>query len=149
MNKEKTLTEYVDPNDLNTHPDFNPNIDDKFIELMQSAMEGETPVFYAAVPLCICIPFDIDYRPDKPEIGKQLIEEYYQGFENNDFPPLIVYPNGKWFIVSDDYMKLFAYLRGNPTHVPCYIMGDTDNNLIQNKQGPINPKDLGKIFGFE
>lgn len=54
---------------------------------------------------------------------------------------------GTWFIVSDDYIPLFAALTGLPDYVPCRVLGKPDSTLLRNVQGPIDPEEVPKLPG--
>ena len=138
----------VKPEDVSVDPGLRPNDDPTFDLLFGQAMKGITPVYFGAVPLELCIPADPDYRPDTHPIGAQAIEATFQEGASGNFSNLIVYPRGRWFVVSDDYIPLFAYLRGSPDYVPCWILGKPDNELVKDLQGPIAPTDLPKAFGL-
>lgn|GEM_PF-3692089 len=45
-------------------------------------------------------------------------------------------------MVSDDYISLFAALRGLPDYVPRYILGRPENPHIRDLQGPIRQQDV-------
>ena len=125
-----------------------PNKDSTFDRLFEQAMKGETPVYFGAVPLALCIPADPDYRPDMHNIGAQAIEIALNDAKRGNFHNLIVYPRGIWFVVSDDYIPLFASLRGLPDYVPCWILGKPNNELVKDLQGPISVTALPQAFGI-
>jgi len=52
-------------------PDITPRHDERLTELYMGAISGNVPVYFAAVPLAICVPFDLDYRPDLHAVGAQ------------------------------------------------------------------------------
>ena len=134
---------------IHIDPDLMPKPDDTYIHLFGEAMEGRVPVYFATVPLALCVPFDLDYRPDLHRIGGQAIEAAIEDGKNQKFYYMVVYPHGKWFVVADDYIPLFAALRGRPDYVPCWILGKPDNDQLKDVQGPIAVADLRKIFGLD
>jgi len=139
---------YVNPKDLKIDPRLNPKIDEVFVDLVKKALTGEVLVYFGAVPTVLCVPYDLDFRPDKHEIAKQLIDKYTEDNDNNEFHHLMVYPRGIWFIVPDDYIELFATFKGLPAYVPCWIFGKTDNEYVKDIQGPIHPENVRKLLGF-
>jgi hypothetical protein len=141
--------EIVNLKDIHTHPDLSPKLDETFISLMQKALEGEVPVYFAAVPLVLCVPFDLDYRPDLHHIAAQVIAEYAKDLNNKTFHKMLVYPRGKWFIVGDHYLELFSTFEALPAYAPCWILGKLDNEHVRDLQGPISPDDFKKIFGYD
>ncbi len=61
-----------------------------------------------------------------------MIEEW----SNGQVQKLFVYQRGKWFVVSDDYIVLFAALNGLPDYVPCWVLGKPEGDLVRDVQGP-------------
>jgi hypothetical protein len=59
--------------ELHLHPDLTPKEDPTLTHLMQEAYEGRVPVYYAEVPLALCVPGDPDYRPDLHPAGEAAI----------------------------------------------------------------------------
>ncbi len=111
-------------------------------------MKARLPVYFAAVPLILCVPFDLDYRPDLHPIGRKAIEASRRASRQNNFHRLIVYPRRKWFAISDDYIHLFAALEGRPDYLPCFILGKPDNEMLRDVQGPIAAEDVPRILGM-
>jgi len=129
-------------------PDLTPNIDERFIELYMSAIVGKSPVFFAEIPLSLCVPFDIDYRPDKHPVGAEAIQREINRSRTKHSTPMIVYPRGIWFMVCDDYIQLFAALQELPTYVPCFILGEPDNPLINVLKGPLTQEEVNHAIGL-
>lgn len=136
------------PSDIRSLPDLTPKHDERFSALLQCAASGDVPVYFAAVPLAICVPFDLDYRPDLHPVGEQAISQMIDGWTKGQFQKLFVYQRGKWFVVSDDYITLFAALQGQPDYVPCWVLGKPDSDLVRDVQGPIATKDVPKLLGI-
>jgi len=135
--------------DLKIDPSLQPKPDPEWLRLAEAALKGQVPAYLAWVPLILCVPFDQDYRPDLHPMGRQAIHQFVEAAKLQESNSLIVYPRGKWFVVSDDYIQLFAALEGRPPFLPCVIMGKPENEMIRNLQGPIDPKDVRKVFGLE
>jgi len=139
----------VNVSEIKIDPLLRPKTDPEWMRLAEGALKGEIPVYFAAVPLILCIPFDLDYRPDLHPHGQQAIRLFVEMANRQEFQNLIVYPRGKWFVISDNYIELFAALEGKPDFLPCFIMGVSNSDMVRDLQGPIDPKDLRKVFGFE
>jgi hypothetical protein len=135
-------------NELHTLPELTPKHDETFLRLAQEAIQGTLPVYFAAVPLVLCVPFDPDYRPDRHPIGKQAIQAYAERGAKGNMQPIVVYPRGAWFVVSDDYITLFAAILGNPDYVPCWVMGKPDAEYARDIQGPIAVNEVPKALGL-
>jgi hypothetical protein len=138
----------IAPSALHSLPGLTPKHDERFLALLQGAVSGGVPVYFAAVPLAICVPFDLDYRPDLHPVGAQAINQMVEAWNTEKFPKLFVYQRGKWFVGSDDYIPLFAALRGLPDYVPCWVLGEPDSDLVRDVQGPIAPEDVPKLLGL-
>jgi hypothetical protein len=138
----------VATSDIHFLPDLTPKHDERLSELLLGAVSGDVPVYFAAVPLAICVPFDLDYRPDLHPVGAQAIREMAGDWSKGQFSRLFVYQRGKWFVVSDDYIPLFAALTGVPDYVPCWVLGKPDSDLLRDVQGPIAPNDVPKLLGI-
>jgi hypothetical protein len=69
-----------------------------------------------------------------------IIEGYinfFEGLEKEETPPPIyVYPDDKYFIMSDDYNAYHTYLRKGYTEIPCILMGDSNSDFILDKSEP-------------
>ena len=131
--------------ELHLIPDLTPK-DDRLTHLMQEAYEGRVPLFYAEVPLALCVPGDLDCRPDLHPAGKAAIRLAMENWRKQKPVSLLVYPRGVWFVVSDDYPALFACLRGLPEYVPCWVLGKPDSPVVKNVQGPIPIEDARRIL---
>jgi hypothetical protein len=141
-------TRRVPISDLHFLPGLVPARDERFMELLQGAYSGEVPVYFAAVPLAICVPFDLDYRPDLHPVGREAIDQTAGAWSKGQFRNLFAYQRGAWFVVSDDYIPLFAALRGLPDYVPCWVLGKPDSDLVRDVQGPIAQTDIPRLLGF-
>ena len=105
-------------------------------------------MYYGEVPIGQLVPFDLDYHPDKHPIKSKLIDTFVEEWKQGHFRKMLVYPRGAWFVVSDDYITLFAVLRGRPDYVPCWILGEPEHDQLENVQGPIAQADVRKILGM-
>ena len=136
----------IDPRQVKIDPELAPRLDPMWFELADKAMKGTLPVYFAAVPLVLCIPFDLDYRPDLHPIGAAFIDNTIDAWKRNEFEHVIAYPRGTWFVISDDYITLFAALQGRPDYLPCWVLGKPDNDLIRHLRGPIALEQVKTIF---
>lgn len=132
--------------DLKTSPDLTPKRDDTFIKLIQGAVKGEVPVYLASVPLGFCVPFDLDYRPDLHPMGAAAIRSIIRDPKLS--AAMIAYPRGKWFVISDDYIRLFAALRRPVDSIMCWVLGESDNDLVRVLQGPLALVDVPRTLGL-
>ncbi len=146
--KERVMTLREPRQRLRIDPALNPKRDEEWMRLAEACLKGDVPVFFAGVPLVLCVPFDLDYRPDLHPAGRQAIDTVKQDWINQRPHYLVVYPRGKWFVVSDDYIQLFAALEGRPDYLPCWVLGRPDNDMVLDVQGPIAQEDVRTIMGF-
>jgi len=134
--------------DLHVLPELSPKPDERFSTLLSEAVSGEMQVFYAAVPLALCVPFDLDYRPDLHPVGAMAIKQTAEEWSSGRFQNMFVYQRGKWFVVSDDYVVLFAALSGLPDYLPCWVLGKPEGDLVRDVQGPIAANDVARLLGL-
>src|SRR5260370_30326963 len=123
--------------DLKIDSSLQPKSDPEWLRLADGALKAQVPVYFAAVPLILCVPFDLDYRPDVHPVGQQAIRAFVEMADRQEFQNLIVYPRGKWFMISDHYIELFAALEAKPDFLPCFIMGKRVTNSISPGDPPI------------
>ncbi len=149
MASDRDGTERIRVADIHVSPDLCPRRDDHFARLLERALANELPVYFAAVPLAQCIPYDIDYRPDLHPVGEAAIEQAVRDAGAQKLPPLVVYPRGVWFVVADDYIPLFAALRGRPEYIPGLILGQpAQTEGLADLQGPLAPDVVRRALGF-
>jgi len=139
---------HVKASDIHFDPDLTPARDETFMRHLENALNGTEPIYFAAVPTSICIPFDQDYRPDLHPVGAAAIKLAAEQASNGEHQKLITYQRGYWFIVSDDYIPNFAALTGLPDYLPCFILGKPDHPLVRDLQGPIDPSYFKKHVGL-
>ena len=139
---------YIDPDSIKVNPTLRPNYDNRFTEYYGEAIEGKIPVYYANVPVPLLIPFDPDYRPDKHPIGMKSIEAMQKRWEQQNFNAIYAYQRGFWFVVSDDYISLFAAMMHNYETVVCLVMGELNHPQVTEFQ--LIPKgEVRSAFGLE
>jgi hypothetical protein len=139
----------VDVKDLHVHPDLDPKRDDHLLELMRDALVGAVPLYHAAIPLSVVVPFDSDYDPSRHPAGEAAIKQTCSEWAEGRFSHLVVYQRGPWFIVADDYIPLFAAIRGQPDCVPCWVLGKPKGDLPRDVQGPIRKDEAKRCLGME
>jgi len=132
--------------DLHIDPTLCPAKDELFMSRMMDVMKDRLGLYFAAVPLSLCIPFDQDYRPDLHKIGAPAIKQAAEVARAGNHPNMISYQRGYWFVISDDYIPYFAALTGLPDYVPCFILGEPEHPLIRDVQGPL--ENAGRYLGF-
>jgi hypothetical protein len=65
----------VDPSTVHPLPGLTPKTDERFSYLLSQALDGQIPVYFAAIPLALCVPFDLDYRLDLRPVGAEAIKQ--------------------------------------------------------------------------
>ena len=123
-------------------------MDERLMTLMDQVLAGSLRMYYGEVPIGQLVPYDLDYRPDLHPITKEVIESFIEEWKRGHLQKMIVYQRGTWFVVSDDYITLFAVLRGRPDYVPCWILGKPEHAQVKNVQGPIAQADVNKVLGL-
>lgn len=143
-------SELVPSKSINDHPDLTPPQDSLFADLLKSAVDGETPVYFAALPLRLIKPFSNVYNPRNHPVGRQAISEIQAQWANGQFAPMFVYLQDGAFIMSDDYTIYYASLEGAPDYVPCWVLGPCTSPEACDVQGPIRKEDVRKlVFGSD
>jgi hypothetical protein len=62
--------------------------------------------------------------------------------------PRAVYLRGHWFIVSDDYPTLFAYLKSEWTYVSAIVLGTPEGEGVEIIRGPLRARAAEEaVFG--
>jgi hypothetical protein len=120
-----------------------------FQYLLQEALYGKLPVYFAAVKLARIRRFDPVFRPEKTRDGPEVVSQIMDQWRAGNFGRMWVYPKGKLFIVSDDYFTLAAAEKGQPDFVPCWVLGPVDAEGAADIQGPIKQDSLRKMMGVE
>ena len=132
---------------LKIDPATAPKSDETLIRLIQAAVKGTVPVYFAIIPLSLCGPFDTEYRPDVHPGVAALTEARAKQVTEQPIA-MLVYPKGRWFVVSDDYPTLWAYQRALPDYVPCVVLGKPEGEGVEIVQGPLTPEEAkAAIFG--
>jgi len=139
--------ERVRVDSLKIDPATAPKSDETLIRLIREAVHGKVPVYLAIVPLARCGPFDVDYGPDVHPGVAALTEARAEQVAEQPIA-MLVYPKGRWFVVSDDYPTLWAYRRNLPDYVPCVVLGKPEGEGVEIVQGPLTAEEAkAAIFG--
>jgi hypothetical protein len=140
---------------LRSDPATAPKSDETLLRLIREAVEGKVPVYLAVIPLARCRQFDLDYGPQKhPAIAAivaakmQQIADMSASNGRAPAPSMLVYPSGKWFMVSDDYPSLFAYLQAEWEYVAAVVLGTPEGEGVEIVRGPLSARAAkAAIFG--
>lgn len=125
-----------------------PLYDPVFAHLLEGAVRGVVPVYYAALPPSLIAPFDRDYSPSKHPLGEETIQQVMTAWRQGQVERAWVYEKGEHFVLSDDYIVLEAVRRGNPDYMPCWILGKPGHPDAKDVQGPISASDVSRLLGF-
>jgi len=144
--------EYLEPTPENLAklqriPELTPPTDSVFMYLLEEAVSGRLPVYFAAVPLHLVWPFAPDFDIEAHPVGKQMVDAVYAAGCLGRIEKLWVYPRDNHFISPDDYAILAAARRGDPDLVPCWVLGYPHLPGVQDIQGPFRPEDVRKMLG--
>jgi hypothetical protein len=122
--------------------------DDVLGYLLQRAVEGVVPVYFAAVPRMLIHPFDTEYDPAKHPVGAAAIAQTMAEWRSGHVPHVWVYPRGAAYVLSDDYIPWAAALRGQPDFLPCWVLGYPSVAGTVDIQGPVEPQRVRRLLGF-
>lgn len=106
--------------------------DNKLIELLKNAYRGKSLVRMVLIKIEGIRPFS-DFKP-------QTSKEYRDYFENaekkNLPPPVYVYPEKGYFIMSDDYNAFYLYKEKGYRKIMCVLLGESESEHIVEKSKP-------------
>jgi len=145
--------EYIDPTPENLAklqriPELVPPTDAVFNYLLEEAVTGRLPVYFAAIPLEMVWPFAPDFDMEAHPIGKQMVDATYAAGCQGHIQKMWVYPRDDHFVAPDDYATLAAARRGEPDFVGCWVLGNPHLPGVQDIQGPIRPEDIREMLGI-
>ena len=136
------------PGEPEVNPEWKPPGDPVFQYLMEQALFGAVPVYYAAIPFARLKRFAPTFRPENTEHGREVVAAIMARWRAGDMAKMWVYPKGQLFIVSDDYFTLAAAEKGQPEYLPCWVLGAVPNGAAKDVQGPMDQKPLREMFGL-
>jgi hypothetical protein len=113
----------VPPKAKTDYERFAPPHDDRLAGLLQAAHADAVPLYWAAVPIRYVRPFSATFKPDD-KLWREGLEAEKARVKANDYPWMLVYQSGDFFVMSDDYPVYYAYLEANSEYAPCYILGE-------------------------
>jgi hypothetical protein len=122
--------------------------DDILGYLLQRALDGQVPVYFAAVLRTLIRPFDAEYDPAKHPVGAAAIEQAMAEWQAGMFPHVWVYPSEDAYVLSDDYIPWAAATRGQPDFLPCWVLGYPSVPGTVDIQGPVDPLKVRQLLGF-
>ena len=103
------------------------------------------PIYLAAVPFDLVVPFDAEYHPELTRDGKASIDSIYQQWSEGKARGMFLYQSIDRFVVSDDYLVYFSCVKGQPDHVPAWILGKPDHPRVKELYGPFDMRDAEKL----
>lgn len=137
------------PDDPKTNPDWEPPVDPVYQYLLQEALFGWVPVYYAAIPLSRLRRFVPSFRPETTKNGEAVVAAIMERWRAGEFARMWVYPKGDLFIVSDDYFTLAAAEHGQPDLCPCWVLDEIKNDgKAEQVQGPISQVRVREMLGL-
>lgn len=106
--------------------------DEKLIKLLKSAYSGKLLVRIALIKEENIKPFS-NFKPD---ISNNF-SEYFESLEKEgNPPPLHVYPENDYFVMSDDYNSYFLYKEKGYSKIMCILLGDSASKGIIESSDP-------------
>lgn len=142
---KKIETDSISPEGL---PGLRPLEDSTFLYLLEQAVEGKMEVYFAAVPFNLVQPFDEKFNPSLHPAGAAAINQTIMAWSKGHVQPCWVYPRAGKFILSDDYITYYAAIEGQPDYLPCFIVGNPQQEGVKEVQGPLSKDLVLKHLGF-
>ena len=91
MEKHKDKMTRIDPKHVGAGPpELQYATDERLMSLMEAALKGEIPVYHGMVPLGICVPFDVNYRPDGHQALVRITEKVLADAKQGIFAKILV-----------------------------------------------------------
>lgn len=103
--------------------------DKRLTDLFKKAYQGKILVCTALIKAEGIKPFS-DF---KPNISDEFRTYFETQEKENLTPPLYVYPEGEFFIMSDDYSTYYLYKEKGYEEVMCIVIGKTDGEFVIEK----------------
>ncbi|MBM4272894.1 MAG: hypothetical protein FJ134_00295 [Deltaproteobacteria bacterium] len=125
---------------------FKPPDDPVFGNLLEEAVKGRVPVYFAAVPLTLVRPYDPEFHPENMPEGEKIVEAIMADWRAGRFRHLWVYPQQDYFVMADDYLTYAAALKGQPDFFPCWVLGEPRLPGVKDIQGPIRIEDVRRLL---
>jgi hypothetical protein len=134
--------ERIPVKNLRPHTEVTPPHDAVLDYPLERALEGNVPVYFAAIPLGLIRPFSDQYDPRQHKLWPQLFESVRVRWEKEQFQKMLVYPRKNVFIMSDDYITYYACVAGNPEAVPCWVLGAVHASRCSPSAGTMSTEGL-------
>jgi len=131
------------------NPNWQPPPDPVFQYLLDEAVRGWVPVYFAAVPLVRLKRAAPTFHPENTPGGPDVVTQIMQRWRSGDFRNLWVYPKDDVFVVSDDYFTLAAAEIGTPDFMPCWVLGKITKGNAEQVQGPIPQDTVRDLLGLK
>jgi hypothetical protein len=115
---------------LNPNSDnkYNPPLDNDLMALTKMLIQGKILASKTKINLSQIKPHSLSFCLDFP---KEIINKISQEIKSGKQSSMLVYWNGKNFVMSDDYADFLAYKSLEIENVPVIILGDFPANLAQ------------------
>ena len=127
-------------------PPPTPGHDEELARLWTEALAGRVPVYFAAIPRNLVVPFDPKFDVTVHPAGRAGVERVMGEWRRGNFRKVWVYERDGQYVAADDYVTLEAARRGEPDYLPCWVLGRPTLPGVEDVQGPIRAEDLRKIL---
>lgn len=128
--KDAPITSIIDTIDMQEiQPQFPFGKDERFIALYKQVLRGELESYSAMIDLRGITPRNNGAITVSDSFRSYFMERYH----NHKPIPLHVYPEGDYFIMSDDYLSFALYRELGDTVVPCFVLGMPQGKYVQSK----------------
>ena len=127
--------------------DTAPPQDSRLLHLLSEAGDGRCPLYFAVVPIKYVRVFSASYKPVSWEPWKVAVDLFKDVLSNKKSVPLLVYQEGDFFIVSDDYPAYYAHLETDEEMALCFVLG-TPVGTHFHLEREASADDRLKILGF-
>ena len=116
-----------------------PRTDDMFMNLLDRAVAGEVPVYFAIIPRSLVRPFDTTCNVAAHPVGEAAIRNVMSDLIASEYHYAWVYPHEGAYVLSNDYVIWAAAERGKVEYLPCWVLGFPAVQGAVGVSGPVEP----------
>ena len=100
-----------------------PRRDEIFVKLLDGAVQGGLPVYFAIIPRSLVRPFDASCNVELHPACRAAVGEVVNDWRASKFHYAWVYPHEGAYVLSDDYVIRAAVERSQVNYLPCWVLG--------------------------
>ncbi|MFL5612416.1 MAG: hypothetical protein ACJ796_01995 [Gemmatimonadaceae bacterium] len=115
-----------------------PRRDHVFTHLLERALQGDVPVYFAIIPRVLIRPFDATCNVSVHPAGQAAVTEVMNDWSARSFHYAWVYPREGVYVLPEDYVIWTAVERSQVDYMPCWILGFPSTGGATEINGPLD-----------